>query len=330
MHDIRDALGDDADTVALLQEWGREDRPDVPVELPVARDLPAALLALAVPHEDIDPIVALLPRIAGPGEAWLLAQCVQGLADAMGSTEGMVKLPRLRDTYDPLSRYFYVFVYLAARTRVEHFHAEHGVDPSVTAITLTDLGRNMAVHRWRHASAGGFEDYDWLSLHFVGSMYVLGRLQFQRAHLGTRTGSAIRAAGFDVEPHEPVLSLHIPRFFGPLTVDLVDAALAEAVPFFAEHFPHERYRYAVCKSWLLDPQLATLLPAGSNIRAFQDRLTRAYTDTEADDAGTLQFVFPDATRPRVELPRSTRLQRALLDHLDAGGHWYNAMGWLEL
>jgi len=330
MPDIRDALDDDADTRRLIEQFGRDRRPDVRVGLPGAQDLPAALLGLAVSHEDIDPLVSLLPRMSGPGEAWLLGLCVRCIDAAMGSTDGMLALPRIRETDDLLSRYFYVFVYLAARSRVERFHAEHGVDPSITSITLTDLGRSMAVYRLRHPGVGGFDGYYWLSLHYVGAMYALGRLQFQRARLGTRTAVAIDAAGYDVESREPVLSLHIPRFYGPLTVDLVDAALAEAVDFFTAHFPAERYRYAVCKSWLLDPQLAEYLPAGSNIVAFQDRLTHAYTDVEADDAGTLQFVFPDSTRPRAELPRSSRLQRVLVDHLDAGGHWYNAMGWLTL
>jgi len=330
MPDIRDALDNDADTQRLIEEFGPEVERGDRVELPALEELPPALLALAVPHEDIDPIVALLPRMAAPGEAQLLSLCAGLLEDAMGSTAGMVALPRIRVTDDPMSRYFYVFVYLAVRSSVERLHAEHGVEPAVTALTLTDLGRNMAVHRWRHPAVGGFEDYDWLSIHFTGGIYALGRLQFQRAHLGTRTAAAIAAAGFDVESREPVLSVHIPRFYGPLGLDLVDAALATAVPFFAEHFPAERYRYAVCTSWLLDPQLADHLPAGSNIRAFQDRLTHGYTDTEADDAGTLQFVFADSTRPRAELPRSSSLQRAIIDHLDDGGHWYNAMGWLEL
>jgi len=330
MPDIRDALGGDAETVRLIEEFGPDRRPEVEVDLPSIRDLPAALLALAVPHEDIDAIVALRARMDRPGEAWLLALCVARLEAAMGSTEGMVPLPRLRKTDDLLTRYFYVFVYLAVRSPVERFHAEHRVDPSVTALTLTDLGRNMAVHRWRHASRGGFEDYDWLSIHFVGGIYALGRLQFQRARLGTRTAAAILAAGHLAEVDEPVLSLHIPRFYGPLTCDLVDAALTEAADFFAAHFPAERYRYAVCHSWLLDPQLAGYLPVGSNVRAFQERLRHAYTDDEADDAGTLQFVFADSTRPRAELPRSSRLQRALIDHLYAGGHWYSAMSWLAL
>lgn len=330
MPDIREALDNDADTVRLVEGFGLDGRRDARIDLPSMRDLPAALLALAVPHEDIDPIAALLARMSGPGEAWLLALCLERLDAAMGSTNGMVALPRLNPSEDPLSRYFYVFVYLAARSRVERFHEEHGVDPSITALTLTDLGRNMAVHRWRHPRVGGFEDHDWLSIHFVGGIYALGRLQFQRAQLGTRTAAAVEADGLDVEIGEPVLSLHIPRFFGPLTVDFVDAALAKAVEFFAEHFPSERYRYAVCHSWLLDPQLADYLPAGSNIRAFQDRHTHAYTEAEADDAGTLQFVFADSTRPRAELPRSSRLQRAIIDHLDAGGHWYAAMGWLKL
>lgn len=331
MHDIREALDDDdAATVRLIEEFGRTTLPTGEIALPSAADLPAALLALAVPHEDIDAIAALLPRMSGPGERWLLSLCVSRLEAAMGSTAGMVSLPRLRDTYDLLSRYFYVFVYLALRPALERYHAEHGVGPAVTALTLTDLGRNMAVHRWRHPTVGGFEDYDWLSIHFGGALFALGRLQFQRARLGTHTTAAIVAAGHDAQVGEPVLSLHIPRFYGPLTVDLVDAALDDARSFFATHFPAERYRYAVCKSWLLDPQLADYLPAGSNIRAFQDRLTHAYTDDEPDDAGTLQFVFADSTRPRSDLPRSSRLQRAIVDHLDDGGHWYSAMSWLTL
>lgn len=186
MHDIREALDDDVDTVRLVEEFGRDTAPVVEIALPSSQDLPVALLALAVPHEDVDPLAALLPRMSGPGERWLLSLCVTRLEAAMGSTAGMVALPRLRATYDPLSHYFYVFVYLAVRSRVERFHAEHDVDPSITAITLTDLGRNMAVLRWRHASVGGLEDYYWLSIHLVGGMYALGRLQFQRARLGTR------------------------------------------------------------------------------------------------------------------------------------------------
>jgi N-acyltransferase N-terminal domain len=155
MPDIRDALDDDADTLRLVEQFGPDGRPDVRVDLPSAQDLPAALLGLAVPHEDIDPLVSLLPRMSGPREAWLLGLCVGSIDDAMGSTDGMLALPRLRETEDPLSRYFYVFVYQAARSRVERFHAEHGVDPSITSITLTDLGRNTAVYRLRHPASAG-------------------------------------------------------------------------------------------------------------------------------------------------------------------------------
>ena len=155
MPDIRDALDDDADTLRLVEQFGPDGRPGLRIDLPSVQDLPAALLGLAVPHEDIDLIVALRARMSGPGETWLLALCLGCLDDAMGSTDGMLALPRLRETEDPLSRYFYVFVYQAARSRIERFHAEHGVDPSITSITLTDLGRNMAVYRLRHPASAG-------------------------------------------------------------------------------------------------------------------------------------------------------------------------------
>jgi hypothetical protein len=48
------------------------------------------------------------------------------------------------------------------------------------------------------------------------------------------------------------------------------------------------------------------------------------------DQSALDFVFRAPTTPRDELPRDTRLQRGLLDHLAAGGHVESRYGWLEL
>ncbi len=329
MPDIRHSLDDDADTRRMVAEFDDRVGAAEPV-LPTVQELPIALMRLAVPHEDIDALCTLLPRMSEPGESWLLRLCLGAVIDGIGSVEGMLALPRLRVTDDLLSRYFYVFVYLAAADVVEGYHRAHGVPAEVTAATFTDLGRNMAVSRLRHPGVGAFDEYHWLSIHYAGALYALGRLQFQRARLGVRTSEAIVAAGFDARRGEPVLSLHIPRFYGPMTMPLVESAVDLAREFFPAHFPDERYRYAVCKSWLLDPQFADYLPARSNILAFQRRLRHAYSDGKADDAGVLQFVFEDSTRPREQLPRDTSLQRGLLDHLDSGGHWYPAMAWLEL
>jgi hypothetical protein len=146
--------------------------------------------------------------------------------------------------------------------------------------------------------------------------------------LGSHIEQVIRGAGLEVAADEPVLNLHIPRFYGPLTGEVVDGALASARHFFAEHFPDERYRYVLCESWLLDPQFAEYLDPDSNILAFQRRFRPGIS--EPGDADTLQTVFAEPTRPRNELPRTTRLERAVIDHLDAGRHWQTTTGWFEL
>ena len=52
----------------------------------------------------------------------------------------------------------------------------------------------------------------------------------------------------------------------------VDDSFAAATDFFARYFPDYPTRDFYCQSWLLDPQLATLLP-DSNLAAFQRRWT---------------------------------------------------------
>jgi len=44
------------------------------------------------------------------------------------------------------------------------------------------------------------------------------------------------------------------------------------------------------------------------------------------DVEVLRFVFRTLTTPLDQLPRRTVLQRAIVDHLQAGGHWYWRIG----
>jgi hypothetical protein len=145
MPDIRDALDDETRRVLSEADRSGEASP-IDIRLPSAAELPSALLDLAVPHEDIDVLVSLLPRLDGQGETELLKLCVTRIANGMGSTGDTVALPRLREGADPLTRYFYVFVYLAALPLTAAFHADRGIDPAITRATVSDLGRNMALY----------------------------------------------------------------------------------------------------------------------------------------------------------------------------------------
>ncbi|MGW0814821.1 acyltransferase domain-containing protein [Streptomyces viridiviolaceus] len=303
--------------------------------LPDADDLPEVLLDLAVPHEDINTLVGLRRAVTGDaGTVRLLEECVQELVRGLGEVGGPTSGPdrfgeRLAEAPAALGAYFAAYVFVAALPHTRAYHRERGVPADVTRHTLADLGRNMAGHRRRHGT-GGVQAPGWLAHHFRGEIYQLGRLQFERARIGQRTAPVLRSAGLDAVPGEPCLTLHIPDFRGPLSPAACDRSLALAREFFPRHFPEEPYRAATCHSWLLDPQLKDHLPADSNIVRFQERFRVARADTGPDDAEAVRFVFGNPCLAAESLPRRTSVERAVGDHLRAGGHWYLGHGWFLL
>ncbi|WP_309228447.1 acyltransferase domain-containing protein [Streptomyces lunaelactis] len=300
------------------------------LDLPEADDLAEALLDLAVPHEDINELLALRGRmLSDPGLRRLLDAGAAELVQDMGRVGGGGELPRMPEESGAVGRYLPVYVFVAALPYVRAYHRERSVPDEVSRRTLADLGRNMAVHRRRHGT-GGLLIPGWIGLHFRGELYQLGRLQFQRSRLGGRTGEAVRAAGLPLGPGDFALDLHVPDFLGPISPAACDRSLARARDFFARHFPEEPYRVATCDSWLLDPQLAGCLPKESNIVRFQGRFRPAYEAKEVDDGGPVGFVFGDPELLPDGLPRRTGVERAIGDHLRAGGHWYGGHGWFEI
>ncbi|WP_179382090.1 acyltransferase domain-containing protein [Streptomyces sp. SA15] len=179
---------------------------------------------------------------------------------------------------------------VAALPAVRAHHRERGIAPEIARRTLTDVGRNIAAHR-RWYGTGGMLRPRWLSLHFHGELYQLGRLQFQRGRIGTWTSGSIAAEGLPLGPGDLGLGLHIPDFLGPLTPKACDRSLAMARDFFARHCSEEPYAVVTCGSWLLDPQLKQYLPRDSNIVRFQERFRISHLPTEPEDRTPVRFVF---------------------------------------
>ncbi|MFJ2817007.1 acyltransferase domain-containing protein [Streptomyces sp. NPDC087294] len=298
--------------------------------LPRADALAETLLDLGVGHEDINDLVRMGRRVIDDPELrQFLEASVGQLTRGLGEIRGGVDLPDLDWPTGPLQRCFLVYVFVATLPHTRAHHRALGVPDDISRRTLADLGRQLAVHRRRYG-VPGLLDRRWLTLHFGGELYQLGRLQFQRARHGERTGWALAAAGLDTVPGTPCLNLHVPDCLGPLTPGACDRSLALAGEFFARHHPDEKYRAALCHSWLLDPQLAEYLPADSHIVRFQQRFQVAREDPEPADTDPVQFVFGNGDLPVETLPRRTALERAVGDHLRGGGHWYTGHGWFAL
>ncbi len=242
-----------------------------------------------------------------------------------------VDLPML---FDPVAepdapaelRWLYVVAFAEFLPRVLRRHERRGVPEAVSRATFADLGRHVRIAR-RLFGIRGFTEQHWLQLHMRGLLYDLGRLQFNLATL-TLSQADLDASGIDASPGEIVVETHIPET-GPLDPAAVDASFAAAQGFFARHFPeHGTIRFATCDSWLLDPQVGALVP-GSNIATFGARYT-LFPPARVADQAALDFVFRAPSTPLADLPRDTRLQRGLVDHLSGGGHIEARYGWLEL
>ncbi|TKT00254.1 acyltransferase domain-containing protein [Streptomyces lasalocidi] len=295
--------------------------------LPEPDELAGALLDLAVPHEDIDTAVRLGRRVTDdPRALACLERSVALLVQDMGEVRAPVDLPAYPGSCEATARHFPLYVFAAALPHVRAYHRELGVPEEISRHTLADVGRGVAKHHRRHGT-GGLLKPRWLHLHFHGELYQLGRLQFQRTRLGSWTGDAVAAAGLPAGPGDPALGVHVPDFLGPLTPEACDRSVALARAFFARHFPREPYAVATCGSWLLDPQLKRYLPPDSHIVRFQERFRLSHLPEEPDDMAPVRYVFGTTDVPLDRLPRRTRLERALVDHLRDGGHWYVGHGW---
>jgi hypothetical protein len=289
--------------------------------LPERTYLSAIFERLAIVEEDQQEILAAWPSPDTDSEVWRrLELAYDTLVKDMGGF-AVLGLPGPSAQATPMDRYFFVYVYLAALADVRRFHAKRGIRDKTSWATLSDLGRNLARDRLLMGD-GGLRTSGWLTLHFRGSIYQLGRLQFNRM--------SVRAAHVAGAFHEgdPALGIHIPES-GPLSPEACDDAFARAQPFFARHFPETPTRLGLCTSWLLDPQLAEYLGPESNVLRFQRRF-RLVGEGHDGDADILRFVFHRIAPSVDDLPQRTTLERAVVAHLRAGKHWRSRTGWVEL
>ncbi len=299
--------------------------------LPEQFRLPARIVAeqalseLGVTAADQAEIAAARPQPGvNPELWWLMERCSHYLISNLGRPgPPSPPWPSLA-VLGPTGRFAYVWVLLAVLPAVRRYHARHQVSDEVSWDSLGVLASQLTNHRAIYGY-GGLHTQDWMTHHFRGVVYSLGRLHFER--LVVPSGASPSAGG--PQPGDPVLGLHIPE--GRLTPAAVDESLARATTFFERHLSAEKYRYAVCDSWVLDPQLREYLPADSNIIRFQQRFALRPIAPDVDDSATVvEFLFKRPLAELDSLPRATTLQRAVIDHVRARRGWQFRAGWFPL
>lgn len=326
-----------------LEEWLErlESLPAIEVRFLEWSAVEVELKALGVERQDRVVVLSTLREMREEPFAWLLSRLLGGIDAAMGDEQAVwVGLPALPGALGVAGRCFPIQLFLLGLEGARRYHQRHGVPVEITDATLADLGRHVAIHRRMYGSTG-VDAPGWMTLHLRGLLYECGRLQYEPARwrlpgLGDeselqRAYEAVVAAG-GPQPGEPVLSVHIPEA-GPLSPPDVDRSFCAARELFARSFAEPARHFAVCTSWLLDNQLAGYLPENANIVRFQRRF-RLAPASFSGDRDILSFVFrrPDLDPCHLppDLPQATRLERAVVAHLQGGGHWQVRAGWLPL
>lgn len=316
-----------------------------------ARGLPEPLEPLRVPQggdaervwdefglapQDRAEVAAVWPGPSGQGwsaEAWAL---VVGMYRRLAADAGLpvgtwVDWPSLV-AYDDVRVRVASLVAFAARVPAQYAaHGALGVDPAVTRATLADVGVQVGRSR-RMFGRVGVETAAWVAAQFRGRLFWVGGLQVEPAVLGPQGGvewysrgeAAALGPGFGVG--DPVLRLHIPS--GGLDPVSVSDALGRARSFARAHLGMDPV-VATCTSWLLDPRWGEVLGEESNIVRFQRRFTLVGEGVPGE-SDVFRFVFGMPVVDVAGASRNTRLERAVVEHLEAGGGWQVRTGWLPL
>ncbi|NYH55101.1 MULTISPECIES: acyltransferase domain-containing protein [Nocardiopsis] len=335
---VVERFGLGADVRAWLEEAERLPEPVRALEVPVGAEAARVLDLFALEAVDRAEVEALWPGSGAslgewPPELWHLVGCMYRrlCADADLPVGRWRDWPALVEAEDPRVRVASLWAFAARVPAQFEAHGALGVDPSVTAATLADVGVQVARSR-RMFGRLCVETAAWVAAQFRGRLYWLGGLQFEPGLLveggGVEWYSEEEAAGLGpgMGRGDVALRLHIPT--GGLDPVSVDGALGRARGFAREHLGCDPV-VATCTSWLLDPRWGGVLGEESNIVRFQRRFTLV-GGGQPGDADVFRFVFG---MPRVDVgsaPRRTRLERAVVERLESGGSWRVRTGWLRL
>ncbi len=271
-----------------------------------------ALLGIA--RADKPACLALLANPVTPGVECVMAH----LASQLGSSEAAE--PELGASAVVATELDWITGMMRFVPDLLVWHRARHIPEAVTVATLADFGRNMAINRRVHQRFG-MDTYLWLGHVFAGRLYHLGRLQY----LLHRPKATIPGVVHD----EWIVGLHIPED-GGLSVTAVRESLAQAAAFFAQYFPQQPVRTANCESWLLDPYLREHLDPTSNIARFAALFT-PYGEPRDEPTDAVYFTFRTRIMNHLDqLPRTTTLQRLVLERIAAGGIWQVGCGTVAL
>ena len=295
--------------------------------LPLPTDAEATrdFARLGIPQDMWSDILHSRPdQAANAAARWLVQRAYDDVVDNLGSGANYIGWPAVPHESEATLRHVYIWALLAALPSVHQFHRSRNIPDEDSWRALQTLGTSVRESAAVFGKSGLLFGLWVPPLAFRGVHYPLGRLSFDIAGKTGRDGEVVQ------------LFVHVPGA-AKLDPTQCDRSWQAAREFTRDHFPECRVDRMVCRSWLLDQQLAQYLPATSNILSFQHRFELATSvEAEVADLEWLEYVFQRQASGAIDetllnqLPQRTRLQRAFVDHLRSGKHWYAPIGHSQL
>ena len=222
---------------------------------------------------------------------------VEGLRNMETESNARDKLNRLLDP-DPKKAKMLAFM-LSCASDLYLWYQEKGISETIFLATMRCFTRFIEECR-EITGQYAFDREWWTARQISGNLFRIGELEYEMTHVGQK----------------PVISIHIPSD-SVLTPQNCSASLESAKAFFAKFFPLYEGKDFVCHSWLLAPELKSLLPPDSNIILFQHRFL--LQDVDYSEIECMDWVFKTRNVPIAELPENTTLQKNMKRHLLNGG-----------
>lgn len=126
-----------------------------------------------------------------------------------------------------------------------------------------------------------------------------------------------------LQPGDTCLSVHIP-VEGDFSPESCEASYSRALTLFKAHFPELTIKAMHCHSWMMAPELESILKPGSRILSFNSRYLRYPIPTVGEDV--LYFVFLMKFKTYEDLAEDTSLRRALKQLYVNGKYLYEYGG----
>lgn len=284
-------------------------------------NLSSEILTLARELQLPEPVLAPLEAAVSS----LPQLSLMGLADPLTARQTWEDVSARLPGYAQDGGFSLLAATLEAAALSRRVYRSKGIGDDVFLDTMLCIPRFL---RETHQITGrwGYDRGFWTWRQTGGLLFRLGTLEFE--YRPVEVGEPVPEW---LQEGDPILSVHIPSD-AQLTPQQLEDSYRQAEDFFRQipgPWSEAQPKAILCGTWLLSPELYSLLPQNSGIRRFADGY-QLY-DIQENDQAFYRWLFRllPPFPPAEQLPEQTRLQCAVKQHLLAGGQIGMARGILR-